>query len=144
MSIHTKSLSTESQNLSTKLDSFVQVTTQHHKKFRTEIEQWKSQELEHLSAHSTEIKDHIAKINKSLQLVVKQEGIASDAAEAIQLAIKDAVTNISTGYASWMVEMKKSSERICEKAETASVSSSLSVRLFHDRVLLDLNGCITG
>jgi uncharacterized protein with von Willebrand factor type A (vWA) domain len=129
VTLHTKSIFTESQNMTTRLDTFVQASNLHSRKIRTEIDQWQVRELEHLSTQSSGIQDQLSKMSATLQVMTSQEDISNHALDVIQEAIKDAVANISHGYSSWIAEIKKSSEKICEQVEAANGLSSASVRL---------------
>jgi kinesin family protein 11 len=129
VTLHTKTIFTESHNLTTKLDAFVQASNLHSRRIRTEIDQWQTRELEHLSTQSNSIKEQLSKMSASLQVVSGQEDISNNAIDMIQLAIQDVVNLVVNGYNSWMGETRKSNEKICEQAEAASISNCVSVSL---------------
>ena len=139
---HGEAVLTESQSLAARLESLVHASNQHSKKIRLEIEQWQNREQEQLSKQSATAQEQVTKINTSLQAIRRQETISDDSAQALEQAVKDAISKIETGYRDWAEKLKTSCQKICSQAEASSASSSAAVCVLSVTVSVSVANCL--
>ncbi|RPD66242.1 kinesin-domain-containing protein [Lentinus tigrinus ALCF2SS1-7] len=123
VSTHSKTLSVETETMSTKVDGFVKLAAQHLHKVKTETEQLQSKELEALSVISDRIKEQLEKLQKALQLIHAKEDTAQEAADTIRSTITEVQESIKSSFASQADELRKHCESICKEVESSSMAS---------------------
>ena len=114
--------------MTSKVDGFVKVATQHLHKVKTETEQLQSKELEALTVISDRIKEQLEKLQKALILIHAKEDTAQDAVNTIRSTITEVQEGIKSGFASQADELRKHCESICKEAESSSMASCAAVR----------------
>lgn len=124
---HGISVLAESQDLVSRLETFVQTSDRHSKKIREEMEQWQRRGQEQLTKQSSTTQEQVTKINTSLQAIRRQEAISDDSAKILEQAVRDAVARIESGYKDWAEKLKASCQKICSQAAASSASSSAAV-----------------
>ncbi|KAI0374999.1 kinesin-domain-containing protein [Pilatotrama ljubarskyi] len=120
---HSKTLSSETQTMSTKVDNFVKLAAQHLIKVKAETEQFQSKELEALSAISSRLKEQLEKVQEALQLIHAKEDTAKETVDTIRNTISEAQDSMKTGFATYADELRKHCEAICQEAEASSLAS---------------------
>ncbi|KAH9951942.1 P-loop containing nucleoside triphosphate hydrolase protein [Amylocystis lapponica] len=124
---HSKTLTTEAQALTTKLDAFIKTSTQHLQKLRTETEQFQTKEHEVLSTFSERINEQIERVRASLQLIHAKDEISKDAMAVIQSAIEESQEGLKASFTSWTGELRQQCESTCKEAEASSIVSCTNV-----------------
>ncbi len=131
-----KTLSTETQVMSTKVDGFVKLATQHLHKVKTETEQFQSKELEALSIISSRIKEQLEKVQEALKLIHAKEDAAQETVATIRSTITEAQDSMKSGFAAYADELRKHCESICKEAESSGIASCAAVRVTSCRIVL--------
>ncbi|KAI0362221.1 kinesin-domain-containing protein [Trametes cingulata] len=120
---HSKTLSSETQTMSTKVDNFVKLAAQHLIKVKAETEQFQSKELEALSTISSRLKEQLEKVQEALQLIHAKEETSKETVDTIRNTISEAQDSMKTGFAAYAEELRKHCEVICQEAEASSLAS---------------------
>ncbi|KAI1795774.1 kinesin-domain-containing protein [Ganoderma leucocontextum] len=124
---HSKTLSNESQTMSSKVDTFMKAATQHLNKVKTETEQFQTKEIEALTAISNRIKEQLEKIQESLKLIHAKEDASKETIDTMKTTITEAEDSMKSGFAAYAEELRQHCEFICQEAETSSVASCTAV-----------------
>ncbi|KAI9065177.1 kinesin-domain-containing protein [Trametes sanguinea] len=120
---HSKTLSSETQAMSTRVDSFMKQAAQHLHKVRNETEQFQTKELEALSAISNRLKEQLERVQEGLQLIHAKEEASKEAIDTIRNTIEEAQASMKSDFAAYADELRQHCEAICEEAETSSLAS---------------------
>ncbi|TFK78275.1 hypothetical protein K466DRAFT_91212 [Polyporus arcularius HHB13444] len=113
--------------MSTKVDGFVKLATQHLHKVKTETEQFQSKELEALSIISSRIKEQLEKVQEALKLIHAKEDAAQETVATIRSTITEAQDSMKSGFAAYADELRKHCESICKEAESSGIASCAAV-----------------
>lgn len=123
VSSHSKTISTEGQNIQTKVDGFVKAASQHLHKVKSEAEQFQTKEIEALAAISARLKEQLEKVQESVQLIHAKEEASKEAIETIRTTIGEAQQNVKTGFSTYAEALKMHCEAMCQEAETSTAAS---------------------
>ncbi|KAI0831405.1 kinesin-domain-containing protein [Trametes gibbosa] len=133
---HSKVLSSESQNMTARIDGFVKIATQHLSKVKAETEQFQTKELEAISAISNRLKDQLEKVQEALQLIHAKEDTSKEAVDTICTTINEAQNNMKNEFSVYAEGLRKHCEAICEEAQASSLASCTTV----EKAFQDLGG----
>ncbi|OJT15735.1 Kinesin-like protein bimC [Trametes pubescens] len=124
---HSKTLSSEAQTMSAKMDGFMKLATQHLSKVTTETEQFQTKELEALSAISNRLKEQLEKVQEALELIRSKEDASAETIDTIRNTISEAQESMKAGFATYADELHQHCEAICEEAQASSLASCATV-----------------
>ncbi|KAH9856982.1 kinesin-domain-containing protein [Lenzites betulinus] len=131
-----KILSSESQNMTTRMDGFMKLAAQHLSKVKAETEQFQTKELEALSTISNRLKDQLEKVQEALELIHAKEDTSKEAVDTIFTTINEAHDNMKNEFAAYAEGLRKHCETICEEAQASSLASCTVV----EKAFQDLGG----
>ena len=124
---HSKVLSSETQTMSTKMDNFMKLATQHLSKIKGETEQFHTKELEALSAISNRLKEQLEKVQESLLLIHAKEESSKEAVDVVRATITGAQESMQVGFDAYAKELRKHCESVCKEAEASSLAGCEAV-----------------
>ncbi|KAI0636868.1 kinesin-domain-containing protein [Trametes polyzona] len=124
---HSKTLTSETQTMSSKLDGFMKVASQHLTKVKAETEQLQAKEMEALSTISNRLKEQLEKVQESLQVIHSKEETAKDTIDTIRNTISEAQEHMRIGFTTYAEELRKHCETICQEAQASSLASCTAV-----------------
>ncbi|EKM55573.1 uncharacterized protein PHACADRAFT_173717 [Phanerochaete carnosa HHB-10118-sp] len=124
---HTRKITTESREFSSKLDDFVKVSNQHITNIRTETEQYRAKELETLAGISARINQQIEKVQEALKIIRAKELASDEATNAIHTTMQETQEGIKTALGSWVDTMRQHCEETCKEVEASMTASCLTV-----------------
>ncbi len=124
---HSKTLSNESETMSSKVDTFTKTATQHLNKVKTETEQFQTKEIEALAVISDHIKEQLEKVQESLKLIHAKEDASKETIDIMKTTITEAQEGMKSGFAAYAEELRQHCEFICQEAETSSLAGCTAV-----------------
>ena len=124
---HTRKITTEAREFSSKLDDFVKVSNQHITNIRTETEQYRAKELETLAGISKRINEQIEKVQEALKIIRAKEQTSDEAVQAIHMTMQETQEGVKTALGSWADTMRQHCEETCKEAETSMATSCQTV-----------------
>lgn len=113
--------------MSSKVDTFMKVATQHLNKVKTETEQFQTKEIEALTTISNRIKEQLEKVQESLKLIHAKEDASQETIDTMKMTITEAQESMTSGFAAYAEELRQHCEFICQEAETSSLASCTAV-----------------
>lgn len=128
---HTRKITTETREFSSKLDDFVKVSNQHITNIHTETEQYRTKELETLAGISKRINEQIEKVQEALKIIRAKEQASDEAVNAIHETMQETQEGVNTALGSWVDTMRQHCEETCKEAEASMAASCLTVSSIH-------------
>jgi kinesin family protein 11 len=123
-----KSISTESQKLSTDLDTFLKAASSTLGKLRADTDAHRAAEGQALAAHAARAGEQLQRMQESLGAMAAKDDAAAEALAAAQAAIKDALDALRGGFAAWSEKFKLASSALYTEIEKASLTGYQTVR----------------
>ncbi|KAI0341609.1 kinesin-domain-containing protein [Trametopsis cervina] len=127
VTVHTRKISSESRDLSTKLDDFAKVSKQRVTKIRTEAEEYRAKELEALAGISAKINQQIEKVQEILKVIRAKEEASDDAVNNLQSRVAETQDGIKAAFDSWSGDVRRHCDTTCKEAEASAAASYSSV-----------------
>ncbi|KAH9946029.1 kinesin-domain-containing protein [Epithele typhae] len=127
VALHSKTLSSETQTMSSKVDIFMKSATQHLSKIKDETEGFQAKELEALSAISSRLKEQLEKVQEGLQLIHAKEEDSKNTIETIRTTITEAQESMQVGFTAYAGQLRKHCETVCKEAEASSLAGCTTV-----------------
>lgn len=126
---HTRKISSESREFSSKLDDFVKASNQHITNIRTETEQYRTKELETLASISSRINQQIEKVQEALKIIRAREETSDEAARTIHATMQETSEGVKSALSSWTETLRQHCDETCKEAEASATASCLNVCL---------------
>ena len=123
VSTHTRKITAESREFSSKLDDFVKLSSQHILNIRTEAEQYRTKELEALAGISARINQQLEKLQEDLKTIRAKEEASEEAMTVIKSAVDETQEGVKSAFTSWAEELRQHCEVACKEAETSTAAS---------------------
>lgn len=131
VSANSKILTTETQALSMKLDTFLKASSGHLRSLRAGSEEFQAKEREALAAISQRINEQLEKVREGLQIIHAREEASSSAVETIHSAVQETQESVTKGFTAWTEDLRQHCESTCQEAEASSIASCASVCTLH-------------
>ncbi len=131
VSTHTRKISTEAREFSSKLDDFVKMSNQHVLNIRTEAEQYRTKELETLAGFSARLNQQLEKLQEGLKIIRAKDEAADEAMEAVKITVDETQEGIKTAFGSWADDLRKRCETTCKEAEKSTAATCSMVSSNH-------------
>lgn len=129
VSSHTRKITTESREFSSKLDDFVKVSKQHVANIRTEADQYRTKELETLAGFSAKINQQVEKVQEILKAIRAKEEASDEVVGNLQSAVSETQEAVQVAFDAWAESVKEHCEVMCKEVETSATASYASVRI---------------
>jgi kinesin family member 11 len=126
---HTRKISLESREFSSKMDDFVKGSKQHLTNIRTEAEQHRAKELATLAGISAKITQQIEKVQEILKVIRAKEEASDTVIGNLQNTLTDTQDGIRAAFDSWALDVRRHCDSTCKDAETAAAASCSTVRV---------------
>ncbi|KAJ3559108.1 hypothetical protein NM688_g534 [Phlebia brevispora] len=127
VSAHTRKISTEAREFTSKLDDFVKVSNQHVINIRTEGEQYRTKELEALAGFSARLDQQLEKLQESLKLVQAKDAVVDEAMESVKTTVEETQEGIKSSFGNWAETLQRHCENSCKEAEKSTAASCAMV-----------------
>lgn len=114
--------------MSSKVDNFVKVASQHLSKIKGETEQFHAKELDALSTISNRLKEQLDKVQEVLKLINAKEESSKEAVDIVRATITDAQRSMQDGFDSYAGQLRQHCENVCKEAEASSLAGCATVR----------------
>lgn len=138
MSSSSKSLTVDTQALTTELEEFLKVSKQHLQKLKSEAEQYQAKESQCLTNLSARVDEQSEKIRAALQNINTREQASNDANDVIQVAVREIQDSVKNGFTQWTDELRVQVEATCKEAEASTIASCATVsNISVDMVLIN-------
>ncbi|KAI8998545.1 kinesin-domain-containing protein [Trametes punicea] len=124
---HSKTLASETQTMSSKMDNFMKLAAQHLHRVKSESEQFQTKELEALAGISNRLKEQLDKVQEALQLIHAKEETAKETVDTIRNTISETYGSLQTCFATYAEDLRRHCEAICEEAQASSLASCNAV-----------------
>ncbi|KZT09433.1 kinesin-domain-containing protein [Laetiporus sulphureus 93-53] len=120
-------LSTETEALSSKLNTFIKTSNEHVQKIRTEAEEFQAKECKALNTISQRISQQLEKIRDAIQTIHAHEEESDKAVNAIQDAVQETQDSIAKGFTTWTGQLQIHCEKTCREAESTCLTNCANV-----------------
>ncbi|KAI0703611.1 P-loop containing nucleoside triphosphate hydrolase protein [Cytidiella melzeri] len=127
VTMHTRKITSESREFSTKLDDFVKGSKQHVTNIRTEAEQYRAKELETLAGISAKITQQVEKVQEILKIIRAKEEASDEVVGNLQNTLTTTQDGIKVAFGSWAGDVRRHCEATCKEAEASAVASHSTV-----------------
>ena len=124
---HSKSIISETNILSAKLNEFVKSVTQTALKLQAEATQYQTKELQTLITQSDRIEEQLKRFHEATQVMQEKDGVSDEVLGVIQSTLKDTCVRLKASSDAWGESLQKSCAAICKDVESSSVSGFVAV-----------------
>ncbi|OCH94988.1 kinesin-domain-containing protein [Obba rivulosa] len=124
---YSKAFHIETQTLSSTLEAFLTLSSQHLQKLRSEMNHFQTKEREALAGISERIDRQAEKMREALQTIQVRDDASTDALESIKTAVKQLEEDTKTAMSTWSEELRLQCETSCKTAESTSMASFTGV-----------------
>ncbi|KAG2138000.1 P-loop containing nucleoside triphosphate hydrolase protein, partial [Suillus clintonianus] len=127
VSSHGRSISSEVQSLSTKLDDFMKTAGHSTQTLRAEAKQFQTKEFDILTSHSERIDQQLQRIQDSLRTINTKDDASAEALTAMQNAVKESQETMKSSFSAWSDSLRTTSQTMCKELYAANQSNFASV-----------------
>jgi kinesin family protein 11 len=124
---HSKTISSETSILSTKLEDFLKSSSQHTLKLRTEATQFQAKELDTLATHSERINAQLQRVQEVLEVIQGKETVSTEALGVVCTVMKETHESIKNGFGAWADGLKKTCDAMCGEVEASEATGFITV-----------------
>jgi len=125
---HGRSIASEVQSLSTKLEEFIKTAGHSTQTLRAEAKQFQMKELEILTSHSERIDQQLLRIQDSMRIINTKDDASVEALATIQNAVKESQDTMKSSFSSWSESLRTTCQMMCKDLYAANQSNFASVR----------------
>ncbi|KAG2144941.1 P-loop containing nucleoside triphosphate hydrolase protein [Suillus cothurnatus] len=127
VSAHGRSISSEVQSLSTKLEDFMKTAGHSTQTLRAEAKQFQTKEFEILTSHSERIDQQLQRMQDSLRIINAKDDVSAEAITAMQNAVKESQETMKSSFSAWSDSLRTTSQTICKELYAANQSHFASL-----------------
>ena len=129
VSTHTRKISAEAREFSSKLDDFVKMSGQHIVNIRTEAETYRTKELESLTGFSDRITRQLEKLQEDLKVIRAKEDLSDEAVAAMKATVEETQEGLKSSFTGWAENLRQHCESTCKEAESSTAASCTMVKI---------------
>ncbi|KAG1875275.1 P-loop containing nucleoside triphosphate hydrolase protein [Suillus tomentosus] len=127
VSCHGRSISSEVQSLSTKLEDFMKTSGHSTQMLRIEAKQFQTKEFEILTSHSERIDQQLQRIQDSLRIINTKDDASTEALTAMQNAVKESQETMKSSFSAWSDSLRTTSQTMYKELYAANQSNFASL-----------------